>query len=53
MLALSEGEWSASYPGCLTSSETVLVPIGQNTVLASEPVWMQWQREKIPAPVRS
>jgi hypothetical protein len=42
-LALDRGEWSASHPGT----------IGQETGWAPEPFWMQWWREKFPAPTRN
>jgi hypothetical protein len=38
-LALDEGEWSHSWPGCFWPVGKSLVPYGQEAVWAPQPVW--------------
>jgi len=48
-LAQDEGERPDSHPGCFTSWERVPPgPPGKEARWATEPVRMQWRREKIP-----
>jgi hypothetical protein len=51
--ALNGSEWSASRPATLHPGKEPLVPIGQETGWAPEPVWTRWWIEKFPAPVGS
>jgi hypothetical protein len=46
--ALIGGECSASYCDCFTPGERALVPIGQKTAQAPEPIWRTWREYSWP-----